>query len=102
MALTAEQQAEIQLEVDKLKFRLEAEIEAGIFEKEARRDLEREISRRKHEIVLEQQKNRMELIRLAKEVLIEKNRSKPVESRDISADDVTTFAKLLISYVEGE
>jgi ATP-dependent protease HslVU (ClpYQ) ATPase subunit len=98
MALTAEQQAEIQLEIDKNKFRLEAELAAGIVTKEA----EREIARRSHEIAIEQKRNKMELVRLAKEVLVENNRSKPVDSRDISADDITDFAQSLINYVDGE
>jgi len=98
MALTAEQQAEIQLEIDKNKFRLEAELAAGIVAREA----EREIARRAQEIAIEQKRNKMELVRLSKEVLVENNRSKPVDSRDISADDITAFAQSLINYVEGE
>ena len=98
MALTAEQQAEIQLEIDKQKFRLDAEITAGIAAKEAQRDA----ARRSQDIANEQRRNKMELVRLAKEVLIENNRSKPVDSRDLSADDITAYAQSLLIYVEGE
>jgi hypothetical protein len=98
MALTAEQQAEIQLEIDKNKFRLEAELAAGIAVKEAERDT----TRRSHDTANEQRRNKMELVRLAKEVLIENNRSKPVDSRDLSASDITAYAQSLLNYVDGE
>ncbi len=98
MALTAEQKAEIQLEIDKQVFRLDAEITAGIAAKEAQRDA----ARRSQDIANEQRRNKMELVRLAKEVLIENNRSKPVDSRDLSADDITAYAQSLINYVDGE
>ena len=97
MALTAEQQAEIQLEIDKNKFRLEAELAAGIAVKEAERDT----TRRSQETANEQRRNKMELVRLAKEVLIENNRSKPVDSRDLSAADITAYAQSLLNYVDG-
>jgi ATP-dependent protease HslVU (ClpYQ) ATPase subunit len=101
MALTAEQQAEIQLEIDKQKFRLDAEIAAGIAAKEAQRDAARRLQG-SQDIANEQRRNKMELVRLAKEVLIENNRSKPVDSRDLSADDITAYAQSLLIYVEGE
>ena len=94
MALTAEQEAEIQLEVDKQKFRLQAELDAGIAEKEAqRRALDNAQSTRS---------NRMELVRIAKDVLMENQRSKPVDERNVLANDIATFASSLMSYVEGE
>lgn len=98
MALTAELKEEIQLEIDKQKFRLDAEIAAGIYEKEAQRDL----ARRAQDAANEKRRNKMELVRIAKEVLVENNRSKPVDSRDLSADDITAFAGTLMGYVEGE
>jgi ATP-dependent protease HslVU (ClpYQ) ATPase subunit len=96
MALTAEQQAEIQLEVDKTKFRLEAELAAGISAKEVQRDA----ALRSRDIANEQKRNRMELVRIAKEVLVENNRSKPVDSRDLLANDITDYAQSLIDFVE--
>lgn len=44
---------------------------------------------------------RLEAIRLAKETLIENARSKPVDSRDVSAADVQAFAQSLVSYING-
>ena len=101
MALTAEQQAEIQLEIDKQQFRLDAEITAGIAAKEAQRDAARKSQDRSQDTANEQRRNKMELVRLAKEVLIENNRSKPVDSRDLSAADITAYAQSLLNYVDG-
>jgi ATP-dependent protease HslVU (ClpYQ) ATPase subunit len=98
MALTAEQQAEIQLDIDRQLYRINAEIAAGIYEKESQRDLARSTQNAANET----RRNKMELVRIAKEVLVENNRSKPVDSRDLSADDITTFAETLLVYVEGE
>jgi hypothetical protein len=91
MALTAEQQAELQLEIDKQNFRLQSDIAA----QEAR-----EAGRRAHEIAMEQRRARLEAVRLAKETLIENARSKPVDARDVSASDVTTFANALNQYID--
>lgn len=44
---------------------------------------------------------RLEAIRLAKETLIENARSKPVDSRDVSAADIQAFAQTLVSYING-
>jgi hypothetical protein len=56
-------------------------------------------ARRAHEIAMEQRRTRLEAIRLAKETLVENARSKPVDSRDVSATDVTNFANTLVQYV---
>jgi hypothetical protein len=41
----------------------------------------------------------MELVRLAKETLIENDRSKPADERGVTASDITTFADALNTYV---
>ena len=84
MALTAEQQAEIQLEVDRQAFRLNAEAEAGIYAKEQIRGAT---------------ERRMEAIRIARDILMENDRNKPTGERGIAASDVTTFADSLITYI---
>ena len=90
MALTPEQQAEIQVDIDRQKFRLAADVEV----QEAR-----EAGRRAHEIAMEQRRARLEAVRLAKETLIENARSKPVDARDVSAADITNFATALNQYI---
>jgi hypothetical protein len=44
---------------------------------------------------------RLELIRLAKETLIENARNKAVDEREISAADITTFATTLEGFVNS-
>ncbi len=77
MALTAEQQAQVELQ--------EA-TDAG---------------RRAHELAMEARRAKLEAIRLAKETLIENARSKPVDSRDVTAADIQAFAQTLVSYING-
>ena len=44
---------------------------------------------------------RLEAVRMAKETLIENARSKPVDARDVSAADITAFAQALVNYVDA-
>lgn len=43
---------------------------------------------------------RLEVVRLAKETLIENSRSKNVDERDVSASDITLFANVLYQYTD--
>ena len=97
MALTAEQQAEIQLDVDKQAYRLTAEAAADIYTKEQARDN----SRRAHDVAMEQRRAKLDAVRLAKETLLENDRNKPTGERGVSASDITTFADALIAYVNN-
>ena len=42
---------------------------------------------------------RLEVVRMAKETLLENARSKPVDARDVTAADITAFADVLSTYV---
>jgi hypothetical protein len=44
---------------------------------------------------------KLEAVRLAKETLIENARSKPVDSREVSAADIAAFAAALESHING-
>ena len=59
----------------------------------------REAGRRTHEIAMEQRRARFEAVRLAKEILVENARSKPVDARDVNASDITNFAATLNQYI---
>lgn len=48
---------------------------------------------------LEAKRAKIEAIRVAKEVLTENNRSKPVDSRELSSSDITNFAKELLAFI---
>ena len=43
--------------------------------------------------------NRMEAIRIAQAVLAENDRNKPVGERGVTAQDITTFAESLVTYI---
>jgi hypothetical protein len=50
---------------------------------------------------LEAKRAKLEAIRMARETLTENNRSKPADSREVTAADITTFAASLIAYVNS-
>jgi hypothetical protein len=77
MALTAEQQAQVELN-DAL-----------------------ETSRNINQVATEVRRAKLEAVRLAKEVLLENARSKPVDSREVTATDIATFAGTLVAYVNA-
>jgi hypothetical protein len=77
MALTAEQQAQVELN-DAL-----------------------EASRNANQAATEARRAKLEAVRLAKEVLLENARSKPVDSREVTAADIAAFAGTLVAYVNA-
>ena len=79
MALTAEQQAQVDFETAL--------------------QVARDTGRQAHELAMEQRRAKLEMVRLAKETLIENDRSKPADERGVSASDITTFATALNTYV---
>jgi hypothetical protein len=60
-----------------------------------------EAARHANQLELEARRAKLEAIRLAKETLIENARSKPVDSRDVSAADIQAFAQTLVAYING-
>ncbi len=77
MALTAEQQSQIDVQVAV------------------------ENARHSNQMALQAKQAKMEAVRLAKEVLIENARSKAVDSRDVAAADITVFAGTLVAYIDA-
>lgn len=63
--------------------------------------LELESQRAANQDAAEMKRAKLESVRLAKEVLIENSRNKPIDNRDVSADEITAFAETLISYVNS-
>jgi len=57
--------------------------------------------RRAHEIAMEAKRAKLETIRLAKETLIENARSKPADSREVTAADITAFASVLAAAISA-
>ena len=77
MALTAEQQAQVDIQ------------------------LALENARHANNMAQQAKQAKLEAIRLAKETLIENARSKPVDARDVTAADITAFAQALVAYVDA-
>lgn len=62
---------------------------------------ETEKARQEHEQKMEARRAKLELVRLAKEVLVENRRSAPADERDVTAQEITEFANTLASYVDA-
>lgn len=77
MALTTDQQSQL-------------EYEAAI-----------EASRFANQTAIQNKQVKLEAIRLAKETLIENARSKPADSREVTAADITAFADALVASINA-
>jgi hypothetical protein len=77
MAFTTEQQAQVDIQIA-----IDAARTAGQVEADARRA-------------------KLEAVRLAKETLIENRRNLPVDQREVTAADITSFANTLVAYVNA-
>ena len=58
-----------------------------------------EAARYANQMALATTNAKLEAVRLAKEVLLENARSKPADSRDVSAADIAVFAATLVAYI---
>ena len=88
MALTAEQQAQVDLQT-------------AIGEVSNQQQIALENVRQASQFALQAKQAKLEAVRLAKEVLIENARSKAVDSRDVAAADITAFATTLVAYIDA-
>lgn len=77
MALTPEQQAEV-------------EFQTAI-----------ENNRHANQMKAEAIRTKLEAVRIAQQTLIENSRNKPVDTREITAADITAYANTLVAYVNG-
>lgn len=99
MDLTPEQQTQIELQIavqsglEKIRHTNQLELEAArLANLKASQD---------HLALTEARRAKLETIRLAKELLVENSRSKPVDSREVSAEDVLGFAKKLEDHINA-
>jgi hypothetical protein len=61
---------------------------------------EAELERQAHDLVVEGRRARLELLRTAKEVLIENKRNLPVTERVLTDQEIITFATSLEDYIK--
>lgn len=59
-----------------------------------------ETARHNNMLATETKRAKLEAVRLAKETLLENARSKPIDSRDVSAADIANFAQSLVNFIE--
>lgn len=59
-------------------------------------------NRRNYESKIERRRVKMDMVKIATDTLMANSRSKPVDARDVTASDITTFADELIQYVNQE
>ena len=91
MALTQEAQSdlEVQLAVSAANAQYNAAMELERFNKQ----LEFENTRHANQLELQLRTAKFDAIRLAKETLVENARNKPVDTRDVTAEDINKFAE---------
>lgn len=63
--------------------------------------LDLENTRNAAQAAMQAKQAKLEAVRLAKETLIENARSKPVDTREVTAADITAFAAALEAYVNA-
>jgi len=88
MALTAEQQAQIDAQ-SALQTELENLRHTRMLELEAKRQQ------------TESQRAKIEIVRLAQQTLIANSNNQPISDRQISAADITAFADTLVNYINA-
>lgn len=88
MALTADQQSQL-------------DFQNAMNASNAQVQLELEQLRQTNILAAEAKRAKLEAIRLAKETLIENRRNQPVDAREVTAADITTFANTLVSYINS-
>lgn len=86
MALTAEQESQVELARALEQVRTESQTVV-------------DSTRHNDSIALESMRAKLEAVRLAKETLLENARSKPVDSQDITVEEITAFANVLHAYI---
>lgn len=60
-----------------------------------------ENERHTKQMIIEARRAKLEAVRIAQQTLVENNRNKPVDSREITAADITAYANTLVSYINN-
>lgn len=70
---------------------------------QARQDALRitEASRREHEMAMDRRRTKLELLRMARDTLVENARNKPAEEAGVTAADIVAFANELTTQLDA-
>jgi hypothetical protein len=85
----------LQLEQMKASFELSKEADLRRFEQQKESDADRKA----HEVAQGARQTKAEMIKVATEMLTANAKSKPVNEREVTAEDITAFAAKLTEYV---
>lgn len=88
MALTAEQQAQVDIQI-------------AVETVRAANQTAFENTRAAVQTLADTKRTKQEMVRLAKEVLVENRRNLPVDQREVTATDITDLAATLVSYIDA-
>ena len=88
MSLTAEQQAQLDIQLQ-----IETTRHTNLMALEA--------DRVASQVAADARRAKLEAVRMARETLTENARTKPVDSREITANDITAFAQTIVDYVNN-
>jgi hypothetical protein len=77
MALTAEQQAQVDIQ------------------------LAVENARNASQLAIVMKQAKLEAVRVAQQTLIENRRNQPVDAREVTAEDITAYATTLVNYINN-
>tara|TARA_R110000868_G_scaffold12505_10_gene59755 strand:+ start:1106 stop:1372 length:267 start_codon:yes stop_codon:yes gene_type:complete len=88
MALTAEQQGLVDVQVAIEAARTETQIAL-------------ENSRNSNQASMYAKQHKLETLRMAKEILVENSRTLPVDAREVTTANVTAMAAVLLNYINS-
>jgi hypothetical protein len=88
MALTSDQQAQVDIQI-------------AVETVRAANQTAFENTRAAAQTVAETKRTKQEMVRLAKEVLVENRRNLPVDQRGVTATDITDLATTLVTYINA-
>lgn len=63
--------------------------------------MDMEVARHANQMEIQAKQAKLEAVRLAKETLIENRRNQPVDAREVTAADITAYATTLTNYVNS-
>lgn len=63
--------------------------------------LDLENARNAHQMAMQDKQAKLEAVRIAQQTLIENRRNQPVDTREVTAADITAYAATLVNYVNN-
>ena len=87
---------------DRQTIMLQLQAQTEMMELQTKHQQEMDASRRNHENQMETRRTKIDMVKVATDILTSNAKSKPADERDITASDIKTFADELIEYINQE